>query len=68
MLKMFSSCFNAHIDTSDHGLSHAFKDPMMLIDDFVGIYDMLVSSFAILVANKLRLLSVPTVKNLMDLD
>jgi hypothetical protein len=26
MLKMFSIWFNAYIDTSEHGLSHPFKD------------------------------------------
>lgn len=60
MVEMFSTCFNACMNMSDDGLSHPFKNPMMIANGFTGIYYALVKfpficNFS---CNKLGLLSV----------
>lgn len=62
-------CFIACMDTSDHRLSHLFKDPMTVADDFADIYDALVKRPLHLQfwLHKLGLLCVPTNKTLTDL-
>jgi hypothetical protein len=34
MLKMSSTCINAHMDMSRDGLSHLFKGPGMIVNGF----------------------------------
>lgn len=69
MFKISSICFNARMDMSDHGLSHPFKD-MTIANGFADIYDALakMSLYLQFQLRKLGFSSVPTAKNLMNLN